>query len=129
MFDRGPDRACRRGDRLCLPEPRIHLIELPHLAGGSPTDVAVAGVLQMHAGNFVEATHRIEAGRHLMGQALVLHKAILACRLDRHLVQPHGIKIPAFDASDLGRYQCVLVGERRWIIFGPLAQLLTVRCQ
>ncbi len=123
------NRARRSGRWFFLPEVWIHLVELPHLAVGSPTQIAVASVLQIHAGNLLETTRRVEAGGHLMGQALVLHKSILACRPDRLLVQPHGIKIPVFDASELGRYQRVLVAESRWIIFGPLAQLVQVRRQ
>ena len=54
MLDRRPDRARRPGHRLCLPELRIQLIELPHLAIGSPTQVAVAGVPQIDMGNLLE---------------------------------------------------------------------------
>jgi hypothetical protein len=38
--------SSRNGRRLFLPEVWIHLVELPHLAIGSPTQVAVTGVLQ-----------------------------------------------------------------------------------
>ena len=37
--------------------------------------------------------------------------------------------VSPFEAGDLGRHQCVLVGESRWIVFGPLAQLFPVRRQ
>ena len=35
--------------------------ELPHLAVGSPTQISVAGVLQIHTGNLLEAMRRVEA--------------------------------------------------------------------
>ena len=44
VFDRRRDRARRAGRRLFRPKVRIQLLELPHLAIGSPTQVAVAGV-------------------------------------------------------------------------------------
>ena len=64
-----------------------------------------------------------------MGEALVLHKTVVAGRLNRLLVQPHCIGVSPFEAGDLGQHQCVLVAESRWIGFGPLAQLLLVRRQ
>src|SRR6266481_10192367 len=41
---------------------RMKLFELPHLAVGSPTQISVAGVLQIHTGNLLEAMRRVEAG-------------------------------------------------------------------
>src|SRR3979411_1896770 len=55
----------RWSDR-CVAEMCMKLFELPHLAIGSPTQIAVAGVLQIHAGNLLEATRRIEAGREFI---------------------------------------------------------------
>src|SRR5882757_8549426 len=43
----------------CVAKIRMKLFELPHLAISSPTQIAVAGVLQIHTGNLLEATrHR-----------------------------------------------------------------------
>ena len=55
MFDRRPDRARRTGRRLFLAEMRIELIELPHLAVGSPAQIAVAGVSQIQLRELLEA--------------------------------------------------------------------------
>src|SRR5882757_5645656 len=49
----------------CVAEMGMKLFELPHLAIGSPTQIAVAGALQIHAGNLLETTRRIEAGSEL----------------------------------------------------------------
>src|SRR5260370_6877129 len=92
---------------------------------GSPTEITVPGVPEIGVGDRLEAARRVEAGGHLMRQGFVLHKPILARRPDSPLVQPHGIKVPAFDASKLGRYQRVLVAESRWIVFGPLPYFFT----
>jgi hypothetical protein len=44
-----------------------------------------------------------------------------------------GIKIPTFEAGDLNshvrRHHDVLVGESRWVAFGPVAQFLPLRRQ
>src|SRR5690348_14885543 len=79
--------------------------------------------------DLLETTRRIEAPSELVAKALVLDKPILARRPNRLLVQPHGIKVPAFDASKLGQHQCVLVAESRWIVFSPLPQLFPVHRQ
>src|SRR6202521_3015090 len=47
----------------CVAEMRMKLFELPHLAICSPTQIAVAGVLQIRTGDLLEATRRIKVGR------------------------------------------------------------------
>src|SRR4051812_45068364 len=54
---------------------------------------------------------------------------MLAGRANGLLVQAYGIGVLSFETSDLSRHQRLLVGERRWIVFGPLAQLLPVHRQ
>src|ERR1700688_3507160 len=105
MFDGRPDRACWSGRQLVLPELRIHLIELPHLAIGSPPLVAVPGVLQVEMRYFIEATGRVEARSKFIGERLVLDEAIDAGRADAPLIEPHSIDVTAFKASDLGSDQ------------------------
>ena len=77
----------------------------------------------------LEAARRVEPRGHLMGQRFVLDEAVLVTRLNRLLVQTHGVEVSPFEAGDLGRHQCVLVGERRRVGFGPLVQLFPVRRQ
>ncbi len=77
MFDRRrPDRARRSGRGLFRSEARIQLIELPHLAVGSPAQVAVAGVAQVELGELVEAARPVEGGRALIGDRLVVDEAV-----------------------------------------------------
>ena len=78
------------------------------------------------AGGF-ETKRQAVLRSQFMGQALVLDEAVLARQMDRLLIQTQGVGVSLFDAGDLGRYQRVLVGECRGIIFGPFAQLLLVR--
>src|SRR6202008_2225056 len=80
-------------------------------------------------GNVLKSTSRMEAPSQFVSERLVLDKAIFARRPDCLLVQPHSIKVAAFEAGDLGRHQSVLVAESRWIVFRPLAQLFLVRRQ
>ena len=80
----------------------------------------------MCVGSALHAARRIEPCGHLMGAAFVLNEAVFASGLNGVLVQTHGIGVPTFDARELRRHQSVLVGERGWIIFGPLAQLFAV---
>ena len=108
---------------------RIKPIELPHFAVGAPAEIAVPRVPYIGVGNALDAARRVELCCHLVGHAFVLHKTMLAGRANGLLVKAHGIGVSPFETSDLGQYQLVLVCERRWIVFGPLAQLFLVRGQ
>lgn len=84
---------------------RMKPFELPHLAIGSPTQIAVAGVPQIQAGNFLEATRRIEAGSQFIGERLIVNKAVCAGRAYGLFVEALSIELPAFDPSNLGADQ------------------------
>src|SRR6266436_3900667 len=84
---------------------RMKLFELPDLAIGSPTQIAVAGILQIRTGNLLEATRRIEAGSEFIGERLIVNKAVCAGRADGLFVEALGIELPAFDPSNLGADQ------------------------
>ena len=83
----------------------MKLFELPHLAIGSPTQIAVARVLQIHTGNLLEATRRVEAGSEFIGERLIVDKAVGAGRADGLFVEALGIDFPAFDPRYLGADQ------------------------
>src|SRR3984893_5585932 len=100
MFHARPDRARWSGRWLVLPELRIHLIELPHLAIGSPPQIAVPGVSQVEMRYFIEATRRVEARSQFIGERLIVNKAVGACRADGLFVEVHGIERAAFDPGD-----------------------------
>src|SRR3984893_19087989 len=108
---------------------RVKWFELSRLAGRTPAKIAAPRLPQIGLGNCIEAARRVESPGHFKGDALVLDKAMLASGPDGLFVKTHRIGVPLFDTRDLGRHQCVLVAKRRWIIFGPLAQLLPVRRQ
>src|SRR5260221_7557716 len=123
------DRRDRRRPSRFLAQPRVALVELPQLAERAPAVVAVPRVAEIGVADRLDAVRRVEARGHLMGQRLVLHEAVLACRLNGLLVKTHGIGVSPFEAGNLGRHQGVLVGEKWWGVFGPLTQLLMVRRQ
>src|ERR1700738_5526150 len=80
---------------------RMKLLELPYFAIGSPAQIAVAGVLQIHAGNLLEAARRVEAGSEFIGERLILNKTAGAGRADGLFVEAHRVNVAAVDASNL----------------------------
>src|SRR5712664_1818806 len=110
----------------CVAEMRMKLFELPHLAIGSPTQIAVAGVLKIHTGDLLEATRRIEAGSKFIGERLVVNKAVCAGRPDGLFVEALGIELPALDPRDLGADQCGAVLEILRAICRPDLELSVV---
>src|SRR6202140_1536894 len=129
MFDGRPDRARWSGPQLVLPELRIHLIELPHLAIGSPPQVAVPGVSQVEMRYFIEATGRVEARSKFVGERLIVNKAICAGRADGLFVQTFGIEVAALQAGDLGANQCGAVFEILRAVLSPDLEFPVMRSE
>ena len=105
----------------------IKSIKLPHLAIGSPVEIAVAGVLQIHTGSLLEAARRIEAGSEFIGERLVVNKAVCAGRVDGLFVETFGIELPALDPRKLGADQRGAVLEIVRAIRRPELELLVMR--
>src|SRR5271154_5804525 len=84
---------------------RVKLIQLPYLAVGSPTQIAVPGVAQVGLGNSPEATCRVEARGELAGDAFVLDEPVLSRQPDGLFVEMFGLEVPPFDSGDLGTDQ------------------------
>ena len=129
MFDRRPDRARRSGRWLFLPELRIHCVELPHLAIGPPTLIAVAGFLQIHTGKLFEAAPGVEARGHFVGDRFVVDEAVCAGRADGLFVEAFGVEVPAFDPRDLGADERGAVLEIVRAIVRPGLELFVMRRQ
>src|SRR5215831_17300397 len=83
----------------------MELIELPHLSVGAPSQIATPRVSQVEMCDFVEATRRVKASGQLVGERLVMNKAVYACRRDGALVQLHRLERPSLDTGDLGADQ------------------------
>src|SRR5258708_24788884 len=108
---------------------RMKLFELPHLAIGSPTQIVVAGILQIHAGNLLEAAGRVEAGSEFIGKRLIVNKTAGAGRADGLFVETLCIELPAFEASDLGGDQRRTVLEIIAAVLPPHLELLVMGSQ
>jgi len=102
LLDRGANVRCRTL-RLRSGQTRMKPIKLPHLAIGSPAEIAVAGILQIHAGNLLEAARRIEAGSELIGERLVVNEAVCAGRANGLFVEALGIGAPGPRAAQSRR--------------------------
>src|SRR5262249_2062618 len=85
-FHECADRVCGTGNRLLLPEARIQLVELLHLAIGSPAEIAVAGFSQIRLRYLVETRCHIKPAPTFIGDALNVYEAVLSCRADRSIV-------------------------------------------
>src|SRR5580692_12830420 len=95
----------------------------------TPTVIAVPGAAEKCVSHCLYAALGIESRGDLIGQRLILDEAILTRQGDCLLIETHCVGVPPFEAADLSRHQRVLVGERRWIDFGPCAQLFNMRRQ
>src|SRR5215471_16923240 len=116
LFDRRFDRARWTQCARVLPQLRMELIELPHLAVGSPARIAVTRLVQIDIGKIFEAARCVKAGSQLVGEGLVVDKAVCACRRDGALVELHGIERASLDAGYLGDDQrCTILEIPRTI--------------
>src|SRR6476620_124601 len=123
MFDRRPDRAGRTGNRRLIPKVGIQLVELPHLAVGSPAEIAVPGISQIGIGNGLEPACGVEASGKLIRYRLIVDEAVCASRAEGVLVELLGIERAALDARDLGADERRTVLEVRRAVFAPLLEL------
>src|SRR5262249_14082306 len=118
LFDRCFDRARWTRRALILPQPRMKLIELPHLSVGAPSQIAPPCVSQVEMRDLLKATRGVQAGSQLVRERLVVDKAICACGRDGALIKVHGLERTPFDPRNLG-------GDQRCAI---LEVLRTIRC-
>ena len=84
---------------------RIELIELPHLAVGTPERIARPRVAQVRRAGRLESALQIKAAGQFVGQRLMVDKAVGAGGLDGPFVEAHGIELAAFEAGDLRAHQ------------------------
>src|ERR1700676_259478 len=110
-------------------ELRMKLFELPHLAERAPAQVTAPRPPQIRVGDRIEAARRVEARGQLMGQALVLDEAVLACRADGLFVEALGVQFALFQTRDLAANTSRPVGECCRTVVCPDRYLLEMRCQ
>src|ERR1700746_413292 len=106
MLDRHSDRAGRSTRRLFFLKLRKQLIELPHLSGGSPAEIAITRIPQIHTCKLLKSAPCVKACGKLVSERFVVHEAIGLSRADGLFVEVHGITITALDPCDLRADQC-----------------------
>src|SRR5262245_20128889 len=104
----------------------MKLIQLPHLAVGSPTQIAGPGLPQIGVCDSREAASRVEASRKLVGDRLVVDKAVGTRGRDGALVEVHGIERPSFDTGNLSADQRSTVLEVLRAVRRPALKLSLV---
>src|SRR5258705_5856942 len=129
MFDRCVDRADWTRRVLVLPQPRMQLIELPHLSIGSPSEIAMPRVFEVETCKLLQAARGVKAGSQLVGERFVVDETICACRRDGLFVKALGIELPPFDPRDLGADQCRTILEVLRAVRRPSPELPVMRCE
>src|SRR5262249_19277512 len=97
-----------------------------YLAVSPPTQIAVAGILQVHAGDLLEPTDRVKAGGELIGQGLIMNKAAGVGRADSLFVELLGVEVAAFNPRYLRAHEGEPVPEIFRAVLGPYSKLSLV---
>src|SRR5262245_52595231 len=83
----------------------MQLVEVSDFAGRSPPQIAGTSLSQICTGNRLETTPGIEASGQLVGDRLIVDKAVVSRRADGLFVELLGLKYVAFDPGNLRAYQ------------------------
>src|SRR5262249_29355884 len=122
-FDGHFDRARWIWRALVLSQPRIELIQLPHLSVGSPCRVAGAGIAQVGVRELIEPACAVKDRSALISERLVLDAAARAQGSNSLFVKAHRVEVAGFDPRNFGRYQRGTVLEILRTDLRPFAQL------
>jgi len=86
---------------LCVPllcmELGVLRFELSYLPRGAPTVIAIPRIPEIGVGECLEATRGIKTPGYLIGERLIMDKAVRARRADGLFVKPLGIQFPTLD--------------------------------
>src|SRR6185436_8937114 len=77
----------------------------------------------------LKAARPVKTGGELVGERLIVNKAVGAGRADRLLVETLGVELAAFNPGDLGADQRGAVREVFRAVLGPLLELAMVGSQ
>ena len=97
-----------------------------HLAISPPTLIAIPGFEQVRICDLVETTCRVEACGNLVGDRLIVNKAVCLRRADGLFIKVFGIDHAAFYSCDLRAAQCGAVFKILRAMLRPNFQLLLV---
>ena len=108
---------------------RIELLELSNLGIRSPAEIAVAGIAQVGRCNRLEAARRVKAAGPLVGDRLIVDKAVRVRRMHGFLIEVLRVEHAAFNPGDFRTNDrcAALKGDR--VMLGPHFELLVVTDQ
>src|SRR5260370_30177898 len=129
MLDGRADRFRRTGNGLICPEVRKQLVELSHLAVGSPPLIAVTGVAQVCMCNLLKPTTGIEPCGNFVGNSFILYKAIRVRSADGLFIELLRVEQTAFDTGDLCPHYCSTIFDILRAILGPDIELSLMKRQ
>src|SRR5260370_13630684 len=111
MLDGRADRFRRTGNGLIFPEVRKQLVELSHLAVGSPPLIAVTGVAQVCMCNLLKPTTCIEPCGNFVGNSFILYKAIRVRWADGLFIELLRVAHTSFVTGELWHHHCSTILE------------------
>src|SRR5262249_45263616 len=106
---------------------RIELIELSDLSICTPAEIPIPGISEIRPRDGLEAARRVEAGRQLVCERLIVDELVVARCLERRFVEALRIELPALDAGDLGADEQRAVLEALRAILCPDIELPLVK--
>src|SRR5438046_2658795 len=104
----------------------MELIELAHLAIGSPTQVALPGVSQVEMRDLLEAPGSVEARGNLVGYRFILNESVCVRRANGFFVEDFGVDQAAFYSCDFGSRQSNSVFKILRTMLRPYVELFVV---
>src|SRR5215471_15824879 len=96
--------------------------------GRAPAEVTTASVLQIGAGNRLQATRCIKPRRNLIGNGFVVNEAVAVSRADRLVVEARCLRLLTLNASELGANERPTILKIIRAMLGPRIELLAVSC-
>src|ERR1700758_1331092 len=102
---------------------RVLLIQLPHLAVGTPAKIAVPSTPKVCMRDLLATTCRVEAGSELVGERLIMDKAIGMGGANGLFVKTLSVELAPLDTGDLRAHQCGAGFEVLRAIFRPYLEL------
>ena len=111
------------------PEVWIQLLELANLAFSAPTEVAVPRIPQVGRRNLLEAARRVKASGPLVGDRLIVDKAVGVRRTHGFLIEVLSFEHAAFNPGDFRTNDRCAVLEGHRVVLGPHLELLVVTGQ
>src|SRR5580692_8375384 len=116
----------RRGGSSSFAQPRVPFVELLDLSVGAPAVITVPRIPEIGVGECLEAARRIKPRRDLIGERLIVDKAVRTRRADGLFVELNGIESSTFDTRNLRVHQCGAVFEIFRAKFRTYRQLFVV---